>query len=126
MAGGTTVALALLLGGWALVRPTSTPTTPAVADIGHQGPFDHDLVVPLGAAELVAAGETVPGFPGSLTARVGETLRIRNLDDRPVVIGPFALRAGETLTQRFTRPGALTGYCALHPDRSFRLVVEPA
>ena len=87
------------------------------------GDADYVYVIPLGTGERFDAGETVAILPGAMTVRVGEVMRIVNQDDRPHLIGPFFVGAGETLTQRFASVGEFTGLCTVHPSGQFVLTV---
>ncbi len=98
---------------------------------GDGGPGARDVVaaradltytIPAGTGERLDRGEDIELVPDRITARVGQIIRIDNLDDRDYVIGPFPVQAGTTVTQVFTRPGTFVGECAVHP--SGQLVVE--
>ena len=84
---------------------------------------DYEYVIPLGTGARFDAGEAVEILPGELVVRVGEVMRIVNLDDRNHLIGPFFVGAGETLTQRFASAGEFTGLCTVHPSGEFVLTV---
>jgi plastocyanin len=86
--------------------------------------FDYEYVIPLGTGAKFDAGEVVEILPGEMTVRVGEVMRIINLDNRQHLIGPFFVGAGETLTQRFASAGEYTGICTVHPSGEFVLTVE--
>lgn len=83
------------------------------------------FVVPPGTADALRQGESVDIIPNPLQVRVGQTVRIRNLDDASQVVGPFFVRAHETVTQRFVAPGRLSGTCALHPSGQLEIVIRP-
>ena len=84
----------------------------------------------MGAAYMTihggADGDTLTGVsvPTDIAARVGQTIRIANRDDRTYLLGPFIVGPHETLTQRFASPGTFTGECAVHPGGTIRLVVS--
>jgi hypothetical protein len=85
---------------------------------------DYEVVIPPGTAALAAGGQNVEFFPEGFTMKVGETLRIRNIDNASATLGPFVIGPGETLTQRFTQPGEIEGYCSFTEDeRTFFTVV---
>ena len=94
-----------------------------VADAGDATVFEHDYTIPAGTADLIEAGELVEIVPPELTVRVGEAIRIVNDDDEGHVVGVFYVGAGETMTQRFTAPGELSGSCSVHSDGEFTLRV---
>ena len=81
------------------------------------------FVVPAGTAAKQAAGVTVEIMPPEVKVRVGDTLVIRNEDNRDAVVGPYQIRAGEVLRQNFTRPQTLEGACSLSGSGEVRIVV---
>lgn len=81
-------------------------------------------VVDAGTGELLDAGEAVEIMPAEVRLSVGDTLVIRNDDDRDYVIGPYFVRAGETLQQTYTRAQELTGACELSGHGELRVVVS--
>lgn len=80
-------------------------------------------VVPKGTAEKVFFGRTVDIMPPEVTLSVGDTLVIRNDDEQTATVGPFTVRAGETLTQTFQRPQTLIGECTLSGTGEIKIVV---
>ena len=78
--------------------------------------FDHDFVVPDGTGRKLDIGMNVEILPPVLEAKVGQSLRIVNLDDRPHRIGPYYLGAGETLTHTFIDPAEMSGPCTVRLD----------
>lgn len=86
--------------------------------------YDYDFVVPEGMVDRLAAGESIEVVPAALTVKVGQTLRIRNQDVRPVRLGPFAVGPLQTLTQRFATPGVLEGECNVHASGKIVITVE--
>jgi hypothetical protein len=84
---------------------------------------DLEFVVPAGTAGRLVRGERVSIVPRELRVRVGDTIRIRNDDTVSQVVGPFYVRAGETLTHRFVSPGRLVGACDLHPSGKLAIVI---
>lgn len=86
--------------------------------------FQHEYVIPAGTADRIAGGNEVEIVPRELVVNVGEAIRIVNDDDEGHVVGVFFVGAGETLTQRFTAAGELSGQCSVHPSGEFTLRVE--
>lgn len=80
-------------------------------------------VVPEGTAEDLYQGKTVDIMPATVDLRVGDTLVIRNDDVQTATVGPFTVRAGETLTQTFRRPQTLIGECSLSGSGEVKIVV---
>lgn len=97
-----------------------------VSDVDDAGVFEHDYRIPPGTAQRIAAGEEVEIVPAELVVQVGDAIRIVNDDTDGHVVGVFYVGAGETLTQRFERPGVLEGECSVHPSGSFSLRVVDA
>lgn len=83
----------------------------------------YQYLVPAGTGEALDRGELVEILPASLTAKVGEVIRIVNEDSRGHIVGPFYVGAGETLVQRFASPGVFQGVCTVHPSGQFELKV---
>lgn len=81
------------------------------------------FVVPEGTAEEVFFGNEVDIMPPEVDLRVGDTLVIRNDDKQTATVGPFTVRAGETLTQTFRRPQTLIGECTLSGTGEVKIVV---
>jgi len=70
--------------------------------------------------------------PAALTVKVGDTVTWTNMDEAPHTVtvssGPvkFAsptLQKGETFTYTFTKAGAYSYYCAVHPDMKATVTV---
>jgi plastocyanin len=116
------VVVGALLVGRAL-RSGDDSTGPRLTAAESGAVFEHDYTIPLGTADRIAAGETVEIVPRELTVKVGESIRIVNDDDEGHVVGVFYVGAGETLTQRFTAPGELSGACTVHSGGEFTLRV---
>lgn len=83
---------------------------------GSAGDYDHDFVVPEGTGRKLDIGMNVEILPPVLEARVGQSLRIVNLDDRPHRIGPYYVGEGETLTHSFVDPAEMSGPCTVRFD----------
>jgi hypothetical protein len=81
------------------------------------------FVVPEGTTERIFFGETVDLMPARVEMRVGDTLVVRNDDVETMVVGPFTVRPGETLTQHFQRPQTLQGECTLSGTGEIEIVV---
>ena len=81
--------------------------------------------IPMGAGEALDAGTPLEILPAELTASVGETIEIVNLDDRGHNVGPWFVGANETLRQEFSSPGTFEGVCTVHPSGELVLRVDP-
>lgn len=101
----------------------STGVRIAAAAADDADSFEHEYLIPAGTAERIAAGEPIEIVPRELEVRVGEAIRIVNDDDEGHVVGVFYVGPGETLSQRFTAPGVLSGECTVHSDGEFTVRV---
>ena len=87
------------------------------------GPYTFDYTIPEGTAELIEAGEDPEIMPSSLTANVGDTIRIINDDVKSHTIGTFYVIAGTTLSYRFSTIGVFEGVCSTNAEATFYLTV---
>ena len=99
-----------------------------VADVENGGDgsaqsAEHSYLIPAGTGAAKDAGELVEILPADLTVKVGEVLELINEDDRGHIVGPFYVRAGETLRQEFTSAGIYEGVCTVHPSGEVKLTV---
>jgi hypothetical protein len=84
---------------------------------------EFSVVVPLGTGERIDAGEDVELMPLEVRLSVGDRMVVENLDDRTHVVGPYTVRPGERLVQRFNEPTVIEGECTLIPEETIRIVV---
>lgn len=117
-------ALAVAGLGWTTVGFADGSSTPEIGRADATVAADHEYHIPAGTGERLDQGELIEIIPAELEVRVGEVIRIVNDDDRGHVIGAFYVGAGETLSQRFSTPGELSGECSVHPSGSFTLTVR--
>jgi len=87
------------------------------------GPYTFDYTIPYGTASQIAMGRDPKIMPTSITANVGDTIRIVNDDRKSHTVGTFYVLAGTTLTYRFTTPGVFEGVCSTNPSDTFILTV---
>lgn len=85
---------------------------------------DHEYVVPAGTGARLDAGEHVEVIPNRLELLVNDRLVVRNDDSRDHIVGPFAVRAGETVRYRFSRKGTFIGACTIHPSGDLAITVR--
>ena len=83
------------------------------------------LEIPAGAAELVDAGEDVPGVPQKIEGKLGDTLKIINNDSEVQVVSGFPVGPGQTMTIPLNRTGTYEVECSAHEDRSLTMTVTP-
>lgn len=108
------VALVLLVGAGVVIAEITAPD---------QAGETVTFVVPEGTAEQAFFGEPVDIMPSRVELDVGDTLVIRNDDAETMVVGPFTVRPGETLTQHFQRPQTLVGECSISGTGTVEIVV---
>lgn len=82
-----------------------------------------EYVIPYGTGVSIENGQTVDLMPARLDAKVGDSIRIINKDYRNHEVGPFYVRANQTLAMRFTNPGTLIGDCAINDEGEVVIVV---
>jgi plastocyanin len=92
------------------------PAQPSTEVVDETASATFEYVIPAGAGEALDAGTPLEILPARLDAKVGDTIRIENDDDRGHTVGPFFVGANETVTQRFSTPGEFVGVCTVHPS----------
>jgi hypothetical protein len=80
-------------------------------------------LVPAGTADKVAQGEKIEIMPREVRLDVGDSLVIRNDDDQTALVGPYVVKAGSTLTQKFQRPQYLVGECSISGSGEIKIIV---
>lgn len=95
----------------------------AAGDDGTARPAEYSYLIPAGTGAAKDAGEPVEILPADMTVNVGEVFELINEDDRGHIVGPFYVRAGETLRQEFTSPGVFEGVCTVHPSGQITVTV---
>lgn len=90
---------------------------------GGGGPTTYSFVVPAGTAAQVARGQRVSVMPALLTAHVGDRIRIANHDSATAIVGPYVVRAGETLDQEFRVPGRIVAGCSLQRNGTMQILI---
>jgi hypothetical protein len=88
------------------------------------GPRIVTYVIPKGTGQQIAAGQSVTLMPLEVRLRVGDSLELRNLDGRQYFVGPFTVRANETVKQSFRVAGVYRGACTLNPQNEIRIIVS--
>lgn len=87
------------------------------------GPVEYVVDVPAGTGARISRGEKVELIPSQVDLSVGDTIVIANADDQLHEVGPFSVRAGETLRYTFDRAGTYVGNCTVHPSGTVEIVV---
>ncbi len=88
------------------------------------GPKTVTFVIPQGTGKEIAAGKSITLMPTEVKLKVGDSIELRNLDDRQYFVGPFTVRANETVKQTFRVAGTYRGACTLNPQNEIRIVVS--
>jgi len=83
-------------------------------------PVDFDFTIPAGASKR---DNQEPLLPSPLVMRVGQVIRIVNLDDVGYDLGTFYVGPRETMTQRAATTGTYTSACSLHPSGTITLTI---
>jgi hypothetical protein len=83
----------------------------------------HSYTIEVGTGARLDAGERVELMPTEVRLSVGDTLVVRNDDDRDFMVGPYLVRAGETVEQTFRSAQVLVGECSLSGSGEIRIVV---
>lgn len=83
----------------------------------------HTYVVEAGTGARLDAGETIDLMPTEVRLSVGDTLVIRNEDDREYMVGPYNVRAGEEITQTYFTAQVLVGDCSLSGSGEVQIIV---
>jgi hypothetical protein len=84
------------------------------------------IIIPEGTNDLIEAGQEPNVIPNEIILKLGEQniLVIQNNDTADHFVGPFFVRAGESIRQEFTRPEIYEGGCSIHRDAKVRIIVE--
>jgi plastocyanin len=84
---------------------------------------EYRVEIPAGTAARVDRGEPVELIPADLQLRKGTTFVVVNDDERLHEVGPFTVRAGETLSYDFDDYGTFVGTCTVHPSGQVSITV---
>jgi hypothetical protein len=123
--GTSALAMILAVVVFATACGRQGSSTPGFESVVGTVSVDFDYVIPRGTGERLDRGERVDILPARIDAHVGQVLRITNQDTRGQLLGPFYVGAGETMTERFSRPGELVGACLVHADGRLIVSVTP-
>jgi hypothetical protein len=81
------------------------------------------FTIEAGTGARLDAGEVIELMPTEVRLSVGDTIVIRNDDEREFMVGPYLVRPGETVTQTFRTAQVLVGECSLSGSGEIRIVV---
>lgn len=84
------------------------------------------IVIPQGTREMILMGQGDEFVPAQIRLNLNgqNTLVIRNDDFADHTIGPFFVRAGETVRQEFTEVAIFEGTCTIRHNASIKIIVE--
>ncbi len=84
------------------------------------------IVIPLGTFAEITAGHGENVIPPELVLSVSgrNTIIIRNDDIADHEIGPFFVRAGETIRQTFTEEAVYVGACSVRHDAAISIYID--
>jgi hypothetical protein len=83
-----------------------------------------ELVIPAGASEKVALGQSV--LPNEQNFVVGDTLVVKNEDTIGHVLGPMFIPAGSSASLKLDQAENLSYTCSFQPTKVFGLTVHEA
>jgi hypothetical protein len=95
-------------------------------DIAANSAEEYWIVIPQGTREMMLMGMGDEFVPAQIRLNLNgqHTLVIRNDDFADHTIGPFFVRAGETVRQSFTEVAIIEGTCSVRHNASIRIIVE--
>jgi hypothetical protein len=85
-----------------------------------------ELIIPMGTASRVDAGQAEPSLPDSMTFVVGDTLLVRNRDSVSHELGPLFIPAGASASLMLATAQKYAAACSFEPTRYFGIDVQPA
>lgn len=91
-----------------------------------ENPEELWIVIPQGAQAMIMTDFDADVIPTEMYLQVSgqNTLVIRNDDFEDHIVGPYFIRAGETVRQTFTRPAVFYGTCSIRHDDIVRIIIE--
>ncbi len=116
------VGIAMLIG--LLVGAVVNEVSFAVLREDERPPAEIELVIPLGAAELVAQGEQPPGLPDEMVFVVGDTLTVQNQDEVAHQLGPLWVPAGSSASLKLDQEENYIYECSFQAAQVFGLDVR--
>lgn len=84
------------------------------------------IVIPQGTLQMMRSGQGADIIPYEIRLSLNgqNTLVIRNDDIADHTVGPFFVRAGETVRQQFTRAAEYLGKCTINHGAELSIIVE--
>jgi len=85
---------------------------------------EHWIIIAQGTQAVLRQGHGEDSEDILLKVDGQDTLVIRNDDIADHTVGPFFVRSGETIRQRFTEPAVFQGVCSISDNGSINIIVE--
>jgi len=83
-----------------------------------------ELVIPLGTAERVSAGEEEPAIPEEMVFVAGDTLVVRNEDKQDHQLGPLYIPAGASASLMMDQASDYAYTCSFRPTNYLGITVR--
>jgi hypothetical protein len=115
---------ALVVAGIAFIWVISVATLKQIAAVVRP-PQRVEVVIPLGTADRVRAGQAVDVIPANLSFVMGDVLVLKNQDTALHTIGPYQVAPGQTLSIPLDDPTPPSFTCSIHPSGVLNLQVQP-
>jgi hypothetical protein len=96
------------------------------AEVSSNSADEFWIVIPLGTQAMIRSGMGEDVIPADIRLNLSgqHILVIRNDDIADHTVGPFFVRAGETIRQNFTQTAVYQGTCTIRHNADINLVVE--
>ncbi len=106
--------------------PKTYRTVAQDASVNTDPEHQYYVVIPQGTRVLMQQGQAHDVIPSLLQFNVKglNTLVIQNNDVVDHVIGPYLVKAGETVRQTFTQPAVYQGKCSANTRATIKIVVD--
>jgi hypothetical protein len=107
-------------------RTTYRSVREVSADVSSNAEHEFWIVIPLGTQALIRSGMGDDVIPADIRLNLSgqHVLVIRNDDIADHTVGPFFVRAGETIRQNFTQTAVFQGTCTIRHNADINIVVE--
>lgn len=116
------IGLAMLIG--LAIGAAINEVTFALLGESSRPPQTVELVIPPGAADLVARGEQPPSIPAAMTFVAGDVLLIRNEDEVAHQMGPLWVPAGSEARLAIETTGSFSDACSFQSTNYFNFDVR--
>lgn len=106
--------------------PAEYRTVSQDANVNTDPEHQYYIVIPQGTRVLMQLGQAPDVMPTVLHMKINgmNTLVIQNNDIVDHTIGPYMVRAGETMRQTFTEPATYQGKCSVNVRATVKIIVD--